>query len=69
VWVAGPQGKVQAVPARDFVFGALRVGLDAHDRWAEPALAAYTRAARFTRALCEPMTTFKVASEVASCRR
>src|SRR5205809_1457584 len=26
VWVAGPQGKGPAVPARDFVFAALRVG-------------------------------------------
>ena len=71
VWVAGggSQGKGPAVPARDFVFGALRVGLDAHDSWAEPALAVYTRAARFTRGLCEPITTFKVGSEVASCRR
>src|SRR5207237_913195 len=69
VWVAGPQGKVPAVPARDFVFAALRVGLDAHDLWADPALGAYTRAARLTRALCEPLATFKVSAEVASCRR
>ena len=69
VWVAGPQGKGPAVPARDFVFAALRVGLDAHDPWADPALGAYTRAARLTRALCEPLATFKVSAEVASCRR
>jgi len=69
VWVAGPQGKGPAVPARDFVFAALRVGLDAHDPWADPALGAYTRAARLTRALCEPLATFKVAVEVPACRR
>src|SRR5437763_6862799 len=48
VWVTGPQGKGPSVPARDFVFAALRVGLDAHDPWADPALAVYTRAARAT---------------------
>ena len=69
VWVTGPQGKGPSVPARDFVFAALRVGLDAHDPWADPALAVYTRAARATRALCEPMATFKVAVDVPSCRR
>ena len=69
VWVAGPEGNSPRVPPRDFVFGALRVALDAYDPWAEPALAAYTRAARITAALCEPMATFKVASEVATCRR
>jgi hypothetical protein len=69
VWVAGPQGKGPAVPARDFVFAALRVGLDARDPWADPALAAYARAARLTRALCEPLATFKVSTEVATCRK
>src|SRR3989454_538095 len=69
VWVTGPGGKGPRVPPRDFVFGALRVALDGNDPWAEPALAAYARAARATPALCEPMTTFNVASEVASCRR
>src|SRR5882762_9811516 len=69
VWVAGPEGKSPRVPPRDFVFGALRVALDAYDPWAEPALAAYTRAARITPALCEPLATFKVSSEVGSCRR
>src|SRR5947207_943594 len=69
VWVTGPKGKGPAVPARDFVFAALRVGLDAHDPWADPALATYARAARVTRALCEPLATFKVAAEVPMCRR
>src|SRR2546421_4598154 len=67
VWVAGPEGKSPRVPPRDFVFGALRVALDATDPWAEPALAAYNRAARTTAALCEPMTTFKVAAQVPAC--
>src|SRR5256885_10232720 len=69
VWVAGPEGKSPRVPPRDFVFGALRVALDASDPWAEPALAAYTRAARTTPALCEAMATFRVSSEVGTCRR
>src|SRR2546428_232494 len=69
VWVAGPEGKSPRVPPRDFVFGALRVALDANDPWAEPALAAYARAARTTPALCEAMATFKVAADVQACRR
>jgi len=68
-WVAGPGGKSPRVPPRDFVFAALRVALDQHDPWAEPALAAYARAARTTRALCDAMATFRVSSEVTSCRR
>ena len=48
---------------------ALRVGLDAHDPWADPALATYARAARVTPALCEPLATFKVAGDVPTCRR
>jgi len=69
VWVAGPEGKSPRVPPRDFVFGALRVALDANDPWVEPALAVYGRAARTTPALCEPMATFKVAGDVQACRR
>jgi len=69
VWVAGPEGKSPRVPPRDFVFGALRVALDANDPWAEPALAVYGRAARTTPALCEPMATFRVATDMPTCRR
>ncbi|HVH08243.1 MAG TPA: hypothetical protein VM736_00470 [Gemmatimonadales bacterium] len=69
VWVAGAARNNPRVAPRDFVFTALRLGLDAHDPWAEPTLALYTRAARATRALCEPMATFGVATDVASCRR
>src|SRR5437870_2996360 len=64
VWVAGPEGKSPRVPPRDFVFGALRVALDASDPWAEPALAAYSRAARATPTLCDALATFKVAADV-----
>ncbi|PYP08141.1 MAG: hypothetical protein DMD56_13395, partial [Gemmatimonadetes bacterium] len=39
VWVAGPEGKGSRVPPRDFVFGALRVALDANDPWAEVLVA------------------------------
>ncbi len=69
VWVAGPEGKSPRVPPRDFVFGALRVALDASDPWAEPALAAYTRAARATPTLCDALATFKVAADVPTCRK
>lgn len=68
-WVAGAGGRAASVPARDFVFAALRMALDQRDPWANPALAAYARAARATPALCEAMATFKVAGDVAACRR
>jgi hypothetical protein len=45
------------------------VALDSSDPWAEPALAAYSRAARATPALCEAMATFKVAADVPVCHR
>src|SRR5256712_6974593 len=69
VWAAGPEGKSPRVPPRDFVFGALRVALDASDPWAEPALAAYSRAARATPPLCDALATFKVAADVPTCRK
>ena len=68
-WVAGTGTSSPRVPPRDFVFAALRLSLDDNDPWAAPALAAYTRAARATPGLCEAMATFRVASEVPSCRR
>ena len=68
VWVAG-EGKSPRVPPRDFAFGALRLALDSSDPWAEPALAAYTRAARATPTLCDAMATFKVAADVPTCRK
>jgi hypothetical protein len=69
VWVAGPAGQGERVPPRDFVFAALRVALDQQDPWAAPALALYARAARATAALCAPLATFRVAAEIAACRR
>jgi hypothetical protein len=67
LWVAGPEGRGERVPARDYVFAALRIALDQRDPWAAPVLAVSARAARVTPALCEPLRTFKVASDVASC--
>src|SRR6266568_394655 len=64
LWVAGPAGKDDRVPPRDFVFAALRIALDHGDPWAAPALALYARAARATPALCQAMATFRVAAEV-----
>lgn len=69
VWVGGQREKGAPVPPRDFVFGALRVALDAQDPWAAPALTTYTRAARTTPALCEPLRTFNLTAEIPSCRR
>lgn len=69
VWVAGPHLKDDRVPARDFVFAALRVALDGQEAWAQPALALYVRAARATPALCEAMRTFKVTNAIPGCRR
>jgi hypothetical protein len=68
LWVAGPEGRAERVPARDYVFAALRIALDQRDPWAAPALAVVAHGARLTPALCEPLRTFKVASDVASCR-
>ncbi len=68
LWVAGPAGKGERVPPRDFVFAALRVALDRQDGWAAPALALYARAARSTAALCAPLATFRVAGDIAACR-
>jgi hypothetical protein len=69
VWVAGPAGKSPRVPPRDFGFAALRLALDAHDPWADAPLAVYARAVRSTPALCEPLSTFRVAADVPACRR
>lgn len=68
LWVAGPDVKGDRVPPRDFVFAALRLALDQHEAWAEPALALYRRAAAATRTLCEPLATFGLIAEV-GCRR
>jgi len=69
VWVAGPEGKHDHVPPRDFVFAALRMALDGHEAWAEPALTLYRRAARATPALCGALATFRLIGEIPSCRR
>ena len=68
VWVAGQEAKQDRVPARDFVFAALRLALDQHDTWAAPALAVYRRAAALTPGLCDALATFQLKSEV-GCRR
>src|SRR5947208_1827300 len=68
VWVAG-EGKSARVRPRDCEFGALRLALGSSDPWAEPALAAYTRAARATPTLCDAMATFQVAADVPTYRK
>src|SRR3989449_7610305 len=47
-----------------FPYTTLFRSLDASDPWAEPALAAYSRAARATPTLCDALATFKVAADV-----
>ena len=68
VWVAGPRVTDDPVPPRDFVFAALKLAVDGHDPWAQPALALYGRAARATSRLCEALSTFGMSSAIAACR-
>jgi len=67
VWVAGPQMTDDPVPPRDFVFAALKVAVDDHDPWAQPALELYDRAARATGRLCEAFSTFGVSGTIGAC--
>ena len=69
VWTTGPEGTHDHVPPHDFVFAALRMALDVREVWAEPALTLYGRAARATPALCGALATFRLTSEIPSCRR
>lgn len=68
VWVAGPESRGDRVPPQDFVFAALRLALDQHETWSPPAVALYRRAATVTSALCRPLGTFGLTTEV-GCRR
>lgn len=67
VWVTGKESKADRVPARDFVFAALRLAIDEHETWTPPAVAVYRRAAENVGALCEAFETFGLGSEV-GCR-
>jgi len=69
VWAAGPHLKNDGVPARDFVFAALALGLAAHDPWADQAVVLYGRAARATPSLCDALRTFAVAGWTSACHR
>ena len=66
VWVAGPE-QGDRVPSGDFVFAALKLALDAHEAWAQAALAVYGRAARLTPTLCETLATFGVTGDTVGC--
>ena len=68
VWVAGPRLKATGVPARDFVFAALELGIAGRDPWAEAALAVYNRAARSAPSLCPALAAFQVSGETTRCR-
>jgi hypothetical protein len=67
VWVTGKESKADRVPARDFVFAALRLALDEHETWTPPAVALYRRAADNVGDLCDAFETFRVGEEV-GCR-
>jgi hypothetical protein len=67
VWVTGKESKADRVPARDFVFAALRLAIDEHETWTEPALLLYRRAADQVGDLCKAFETFEVDDEV-GCR-
>lgn len=64
VWVAGKESKADRVPARDFVFAALRLAIDEHETWTPPAVALYRRAADNVGDLCKAFETFGVGEEV-----
>jgi hypothetical protein len=67
VWVTGKESKADRVPARDFVFAALRLAIDEHATWTEPAVTLYRRAADQVGDLCEAFETFGVEEDV-GCR-
>ncbi len=67
VWVTGKESKADRVPARDFVFAALRLAIDEHETWTPPAVALYRRAADNVGDLCKAFETFGVDAEV-GCR-
>lgn len=67
VWVTGKESKTDRVPARDFVFAALRLALDEHETWTPPAVSLYRRAADNVGGLCKAFETFEVDEEV-GCR-
>jgi len=67
VWVTGKESKADRVPARDFVFAALRLAIDEHETWTPPAVALYRRAAENVGGLCKAFETFGVVAEV-GCR-
>jgi hypothetical protein len=67
VWVTGKESKADRVPARDFVFAALRLAIDEHETWTTPALTLYRRAAEQVGDLCKAFETFGVEAEV-GCR-
>lgn len=67
VWVTGKESKADRVPARDFVFAALRLAIDEHETWTAPTVALYRRAAENVGELCEAFGTFGVSDEV-GCR-
>ena len=46
---------------------ALKLALDAHEAWAQAALAVYGRAARLTPTLCETLATYGLSGDRVGC--
>jgi hypothetical protein len=69
VWVAGKNAvAAPGVPAADFVFAALKFGIDANDPWARFALDLYRHAARLSPALCQPLGSYGIPRAKTGCR-
>jgi len=69
VWIAGKDaGAAAKVPATDFVFAALKFGIDANDPWARFALDIYRHAARLAPSLCGGFAIYGVPRARTGCR-
>lgn len=69
VWVGGKDSALgPTVPAGDFVFAALRYGLEANDPWSRFALDVYRRAARLSPTLCGAFATYGISRKRTGCR-
>src|SRR3989442_3002494 len=66
VWGAGPE-QGGRVPSGGFGFAALKITTDAHEAWAQAALAVYGRAARLTPPLCETLATHGLSGDQVGC--
>jgi len=69
VWTAGRDAAgAPKVPAGDFVFAALRYGLEANDPWSRFVLDIYRHAARLTPTLCGAFAVYGIPRNRTGCR-